>query len=300
MLSFSDFVKQSQETLPVSILSWDGSFASIRNKIKFQPNDISWLNWASSFAKRRDKNIKEAIDPNDKSNALEHNFENSPGKHYDTVHDHPNLVPQNLTDEHREVIGHYSETPSEAPEGKASSKNINAWLRNKLEPDGSKHQTLHHSPQAVEGQAKLLASAFTPENTNKQSAVVYIGVPPHVGHQLMKAGPGSIHHTAGFASASTDPDIAHEFGVQYAVEHNSSRAHVLVCHAHAGTGISVPRYSGVPGENEIILMHGLPFKYHGSEKDEDAEGNPIYYHYVTVKPEGRIPLNQYGPYKPAQ
>ena len=52
MISFSEFIKQNQITLPTSVLSWDGSFATMRNNIKLQP---SWPDSADKIQPQDDE-----------------------------------------------------------------------------------------------------------------------------------------------------------------------------------------------------------------------------------------------------
>lgn len=307
MIKFKDFIKKN----PIeSILSWDGSFAAIRDKI---PESI--LSWKSSnqeaknlqndsrdskTSKDSDEDLTEGlvVAPKDKEWVEDTGSEklNSIGAKYDVVHDHPDIKPTALSKDHIEAIKHYTETKSVDKDGWGSSHNLNAYLRNRSDSSNRpKHQTEHHEPEQVEKGVQRLSSAFTPKNTNNTPIRTYSGIPPSVGERLRKSKVGTRHTLAGFTSTSTSVSTAQEFAFQHAENEEEMFPHMLICHVEKGAGLSLAHHSAHP-EHEILLHHGAHITYRGSETDEDEDGNETHYHHVTVHPTHK-PLEEYGPYK---
>ena len=117
MLSFLDFINQKQITLPVSVLSWDGSFAAMRKSISLQPRTAFPAKFNESVASEQ---------------PLKHTGSEVPHKDYDEIHTHPNIIPQNITPEHGAAIDHYVSTDTVSENGHAASGNMNNYLRNRM------------------------------------------------------------------------------------------------------------------------------------------------------------------------
>lgn len=272
------------------------------NEVKKNPKE-SILSWKSSHAELRltPPQISEELFGRGKTTT------NKLGQIHDKIHDHPQIKPQAITKDHEIAIKHYTETQSENKAGHSSSHNINSYLRNRADSNPSpSSQVAHHDPKDVERSVKILSSAFTPENTNREHFLTYTGVPPSIGHQLMKSKPGDKHTFAGFTSTSTKKGVAHHFAEnalyddpETSVYNDSSsqfeRPHVIVCHCEPGSCLSVAGHSTV-NEDEALLHHGAHVTYQKTTTRTDEFGDSYRYHHVTVHPTHK-PLEEYGPYK---
>jgi hypothetical protein len=295
MIKFSDFVKNDPKE---SYLNYDGSFAAIRNNKK-----ESILSWPSSHAEIRSgnkhskKSIKESIVPPPTDDVLQHTHKiiTTDGyRSFDEIHDHPDIRPQKLSQEHLDSIKDYSQTKSEDPDGDGSSKNLNGYLRNRLSNDPkTPHKVTHQHPEDVEFRAKQLMSAFTPENTNRKPVQVFSGIPPSIGNKLRQSSVGAKHLLAGFTSTSTSRETARGFGVDHAraEDENIEHPHIMVCHVEPGAGLSIAKHSTF-SENEILLHPGAHVTYRGSEFNHEG----IHLHHVTIHNTHK-PLDEYPEYK---
>lgn len=278
MLSFLDFINQKQITLPVSVLSWDGSFAAMRKSISLQPGMTAF-----------------PVETNESSSVdipLEHTGTTVPHTDYDEIHTHPNIRPQNILPEHKVAIVHYVSTGSKGKNGFAASSNMNNYLRNRM-GDKTVGIKFDQPEGRVKDSVRELSKAFTPENTNKQSVISYTGVPPKIGHQLARSARGSTHHLPGFTSTSTDFNHAEDYGQSSSRRHNDPHnAHVIQCHVLPGAGLSVATHSNYEDENEIVLHHGAKVTYNGTNQRTAPDGSTTHIHHVTVHPE-HVNLDDY-------
>jgi hypothetical protein len=219
---------------------------------------------------------------------------NDNGQYFDSVHGHPDIIPQKLTKDHLQSIKDYTHTSSDDPDGDGSSKNINSYLRNRLSNDPNPpHKVMHQNPDDVEFRTKQLTSVFTPENTNRKPVQVFSGIPPSIGKQLTDSKPGTKHTLAGATSTSTSRDTARGYGIDHARNEraNIDHPHMLVCHVEPGAGLSLAHHSRFE-ENEMLLHPGAHVTYRGSEVTDDGE----HLHHVTVHNTHK-PLDEYPDYK---
>lgn len=137
---------------------------------------------------------------------------------YSREHDHPDIKPQNLTHDHIQAIEGYTSADHQSPvNGHRASIPINNELAHAAgEPDAVRS---HHPPKKVQQAIRDLASAFTPENTNKTTFKSRAGIPQSIGLTLQAAGIGSRHIMTRFVSSSTSPKVSRGFSNKCALRY---------------------------------------------------------------------------------
>jgi len=264
-----------------------GAFGEVRDKESVVENEIK--EYKGSWA--------ETTEPGEEYNYKKNKYDKS----YNFLfHDHPDVEPKTLTDDHKEAIKNYTRTGSEdSDDGHASSGNMNAVLRNM---EGDKEQLIKgdHYPEDVKKSIKTLSSAFTPENTNRKTIKVWNGIPERVAKKLVKDGSGSHHHLPGFTSTSSEREVALKFANDYNTDAGTYRngvRHVVQYHVSPGMGLSAVHHSNF-SEDEVVLHHGAHIEYHCHDVIEHVNRGrkeTIHLHHVTVNPEHK-PLHEYGEY----
>lgn len=221
-------------------------------------------------------------------------------------HDHPNVTPRNLTVAHLHAIGNYAMAKSrDVDDGHGSSSNVNNYLRNK---EGAKDVGfIHHSEADVLKSVKTLSSAFTKENTNRDTITTHGGVPKHIGDMLMnrsRSGAfdtknvGKQYNLPGFTSTSSKKHTAKYFAESYSrAGGHVGEKHMVEYTIHPGSGLSIAKHSEFP-ENEVLLHHGAKVTYNGTtQSDDPRDGALVLTHSLTVHgPEHHKPLSEYGSY----
>jgi hypothetical protein len=255
---------------------------------------VPFLSWDSGFSEVREKKVTENWHglPQKQDSTGNNKF----GQNYDAgFHDHPDVKPRNVSDDHARAILRYTTTSSNGERGHASSGNMNAYLRNKA---GDKTQRiLHdHDPKKVHDSIKTLSSAFTKENTNKKAIHTYGGVPAHIGEKLEKSEKGSEHHLAGFTSTSSAQRTAKHFAHTYNGFDPKKVKHVIHYHVKPGAGLSAVHHTDY-NENEVILHHGAKLKYSHTtvHKGTEGEGDTHVHHVVVGSKHKKI--EDYGDYE---
>lgn len=277
--SFGEVRNNSQEN---PFLGWKSSFGEVRKTAQENP----FLGWKSSFGEIRNNQITE-------EEVLKHHNEltqnMSGGYRWDTLHDHPDIKPPELSDEHQQSVGNYTGASSDnAIKGHASSGNMNAYLRKRMGDIKSKIIG-SHSPEKVKESIDRLSAVFTPENTNKKSVESFSGIPGRIGTKLQKLKPGDTHHIPGFTSTSTKYDTALGFARSY---NDTKTTHVIKFHIKPNAGLSAVYYSRFPHENEIILHHGAKVSYLGRSSSVSPQGDKVIVHNMIVHPE-HLSLDEY-------
>lgn len=274
-------------------------FISEAKSYESQSKCISWkqspLFFNSAFSEFR--KINESWDQSSQNETSVYKRNHHGVEYSSNIHDDKDVIPKELTNEHKEAIHHYCTAHFNEQNGHSSSRNMNSYLRN-CSGDASQSILGRHSIESVRNAIQKLSSAFSnKQNTNRKSIVAWNGVPKHVGEHLMKSGKGSEHHIPGFTSTSVTPGIAHSFASRYS-DGNEDR-HVVRYHVLPGAGLSAAHHSEY-AEDEVILHHGAKIKYSHTESSHhngDADNPPhmVHVHHVTVFPEHK-PLSEYGKY----
>lgn len=296
-------IKKDAEKNP-EFLSWKSAHSEVRDNVKKTQNseEPSFLSWKSSHAEVRDsdKSIGESTKTfgSYKRNTRTNHLASSGALYNPHVHDKKTIAPTALEDHHIDAIHAYSSAKSDSATGHMSSKNLNGYLRNRA---GKKdHKISHQREQEVKIGVKQLSSAFTKENTNRKHLTTFGGVPPSIGHELMKGGKGKKHVLAGFTSTSTSQHIAAAFSnTHHLLEEKgtSEPLHVVKYHLKPHTGMSIAHHSK-HDENEVLINHGHHIQYIKTTEHEADNHNShkVLVHHVVVHPT-RKPLSKYGKYK---
>lgn len=283
MISFKEYLLRSK-----SILDWDSAFGEQRSG-RIMSEAIQKMPKQNDDWHERDEPGK--VRPKGKNNKQ--------GVPYNSaIHDHEDVVPKALTEEHKTAIQRYTAIPSEDEGGHGSSANMNAYLRNK---QGNKKQEIQgHNKSDVEKAVKTLSSAFSPENTNKKPLTTYSAIPKDIGTKLQKSKPDSKHVLAGFTSTSTDKDVVKNFSDEHFTDFEEGpkvKHHFLHCTVQPGAGLSVVHHSE-HAENEILLHHGAHATYSHTEVHKNQDGSSTHVHHVVISKEHE-PLEKYGKYTEA-
>jgi hypothetical protein len=280
MKTFKEYRKNKQ----TNFLSWPSSFRENEQSISEEivhhdPDPQSFTNWNTKGYEESLENVKK----NDNGGTYDRNF-----------HDHEDVKPRNLSDEHKKSIARYTSTPSSNKEGHGSSGNMNSYLRNSA---GDKTQGIKHGHHEgdVEDSINKFSSAFTPENTNKKEITTYGAVPHHIGMQLQNSKKGDSRHFAGFTSTSSVRNVAHEFTYSPTTE-SGNVAHIVKYKVKPGAGLSTAHHSEYD-ENEVTLNHGARIEYSHTRTMPSRSGKIMHIHTVTVHPDHK-PLEEYGEYNP--
>lgn len=199
-------------------------------------------------------------------------------KYYDSIHDHPDVEPKNLSQKQIDAIKIHTE----------ESRDYNNYL-------DKKHKDITYAPHSENSYVdhiKTLSSAFNPENTNKKPIISYSSIPERIGNVFLNSPKNSKHTIARFTSTSTNKNIALNFGVTRQRPHDDA-IHLLKLHNQPGAALSVPKYSHLSTEDELLLNHGAHVTYHYSKSEKHPEYGKIITHFVTVHPT-HTPLEEYG------
>lgn len=295
MKTFKEFFANTKE--PISWLSWDGSHAAIRDKVKL-PKE-SWLNYDGSFRAIRKSSLKEEeLTSNIRWSQWNNSYmkpgsqgttTNKKGKYYDKIHDDSQIVPNDSEDE-VPSIGHYCSTESkDSKNGHCSSANVNNHLRHLAgQPvseggEGSQGIVGGHSPDKVRDAIRDLSATFK-GNTNRKPLKVFAGIPKHIGEKIEASGQGAVHRNPGFLSTSTEQGMGLDYATQYAEKDHVDTHHVVQLHLHPGAGRSVVHHSRFE-ENEVLVHHGAKMVYSHTENHETPSGHPLKLHHLEVFPD---------------
>jgi hypothetical protein len=245
---------------------------------QFRGNHIFLPFFDSGFAEQRGKN-----------SYIDEAFISHP------IHKSDDVRPLNLSDEHKQAIEHYTSTPSDSEHGYASSVNINIHLMNRGGYTEN-HIIGDHSPEKVQEASDKLASAFTPENTNKIDVTTYASISPELSKKIenMKSGYSYVHPA--FSSTSTSQNVASNFADrQHAFNPKYPRVdHYIKYTVNPGMGISTVDHTDYP-ENEILVNRGSRLQYSRTEEGI-VNKIPSKVHHVTVL-QHSIPMSEYFEYK---
>ena len=258
------------------------------NEVK-NKKSVSWLSWPSSHTEIKLLKHKKSSD------VVAEERKPTPDS---IIHNHEDVAPQEVTTDHKKAFklygydpaaGHYIAQKSEH----RTSSNINGYLRNRA---GDKKETTFddYGDDNMKSAVNALSSAFhSKKNTNRIPLTVHSGVPPKLGHKLMKDGEGSHHTLAGFTSTSTNQDIANVFAGESGRRAPDGRQefHTLHITLQPHAGVSIKHYTGKSHEHEVLVNHGSKLVYHHSDV-EDTSWSKKYTHHVTVHPQ-HLPLDQY-------
>lgn len=217
---------------------------------------------------------------------------NLKGYSYHKIHEHPDIRPTMLSEDHRATLEHFT--------GSGSST-MNGYLRHRAGDNTGNPGYGAEQHKNTESYIQKMTSAFTTGNTNRKDLHTWSGVPHHVGSELMASPLGASHNIAGFTSTSTSKDTANKFSVGYANGSGHDAHHIIHYKVKKGAGLSIAHMSGF-NENEVVLHHGAKIRYRGTthykgtgNKNHTVERRKdLYVHHVTVHPE-HIPLHKYGP-----
>lgn len=275
MKTFKEYRAEKQ----IKFFPWSASFADKRSKDAIP--QAKFFPWSASFSDDK-KSLKESYKVGTNMHDQTYNAD---------FHDHPDVIPKKLLIPHIRAISHYTAAGSGGPDGHGSSHNMNSYLRNRAEGSSEHRITGPHGHSAVLHSVKLLASAFTPENTNRTEIKTHGGIPPKYGQSLSEMKPGQMSHFPGFTSTSSSRATAHEFARDYLTEGDGhdGKPHMIKYTVKPGAGLSVVHHSTFP-EDEVVLNHGAKIEYSHTTEDDKAIT-----HHVTVHPDSRH-IDHYGAY----
>lgn len=179
---------------------------------------------------------------------------------------------ENLTPEQRKILRDYTGT---------TYHHINRHLRSKygttdLMPDRTDKE---YDPKDIEDKIGVIASAFTEENTNQRTMIVYTGIPPEFGEKLVKS-VGQTLNFPGFTSTSARRHTGLNFGELYS--NKRDEIYVIKCICPPNTILDIQSVSRNPQEEEHIINYGAKFKVTGYEVDTNTYPNTTI-HEITIK-----------------
>lgn len=194
------------------------------------------------------------------------------GQLYDDIHDHPDITPQNLSDEHKSAIGTYS----------FDSGKMNNYLDSSdIDHDKKIHEQINRT-----------ASIFTRENTNRKPIITYSGIPTDTGKKLMGFDYGTKHTITRFTSTSTSPLKALNFAKIHA-KNPEKELHLLQLYNDPGASVSIAKHSQIPDEDEVLLNHGAHVTYLYTTKHKHPNNSTtIFIHHVKTH-NTHTPLEEY-------
>lgn len=211
-------------------------------------------------------------------------------------HEHHAIKPQ-FTDEDKEAIKGYTETPSKDPKGWRSSRNINGKLRLDRGATDKHARIIHHSEEDVERGTAGIMRVFRPTNTNREPRTMYGGIPSHVGKTMRKMKSGDTFNLDGIRSTSSSLPVAKSFAHSYE-KPNATEHHIVRYIADKDTFVSTAGISRYPEENEGIFRPGAKCTYRGSIKHEyihphTGKKHVVHEHLVSVSSE-HLPIGPDG------
>lgn len=197
----------------------------------------------------------------------------------DEIHQHPDIKPQNITDNHKNALDGYSK---------------HSYLFNKFLQRTASTKNFDNNPEITDkykNNIKKLSDVFTKENTNKKPIISYSGIAPHIGKKLLNFENNSKHTFPCFISTSTEKPVALHFTTRRARRSNQSELHLIKAYNEPHSTVSMVKHSIAPYENELLLNHGTHGTYLGTTKEEH-NNMPTYIHHIIMH-NTRTPLEDY-------
>lgn len=179
---------------------------------------------------------------------------------------------EKLTPQQRKILYDYT---------KNTYHQINRHLRSKygVEDLIPVEKFKEYDPADIEDKIGIISSAFTPENTNRNSTTVYTGIIPSFGKKLID-NIGKTMNFAGFTSTSLDRSTGLNFGEFYADDRENIYVIKCICPPH--TILDIRTVSKNPSEEEQLINHGAKFKVLGYDIDTKTYPNTKI-HEIRVK-----------------
>lgn len=225
---------------------------------------------------------------------------------YCDLHDDDDIKPQNLTDDQKISLYHFSSKTSEQVVG--SSKNLNGYLRNRVAGNDTLNRLKKNgfitkksnskikvdvTEYKVKIAVELLASCFTPENTIKKKIDTFCGVPPSIGKSLSLSRLHTITNLHSFTSTSTSYLIGRDFARKYSFK--NKRYYIIHFICDPGSGISIVHHSEF-SENEILLKFGTKVEFLDIHSNQDGEKIRVVLVFKVYPVKDALDLESYGTY----